>query len=341
MSVLVTGIGFVGGYVVRDLINAGHDVVLFGLFGGGPDPESARPDLANVRYLVDEEQWNDVRVIVGDITDKDLMDKAITENGVTRIIHLASLISSSSEANIPRAVDVNVGGSVNLFEAGVRHGLERIVWSSSINVFGPRSVSATGIITDESPVDPQTVYGSSKVFVERLAARYHVNHGLNVVGLRLSKVYGFGEHVKAGRGGGNSWFSDLAERPAMGLEPCTIPFGDRIMHFQYIEDISAALVKAVESDAGAGQSFVTGGDWRPIREAFDYVRSVLPDADMTLVDSSEAAGMHPGGQTNWENNFDASLVRDVLGIEFPHSMEQGLGLMISEYRRFAELPPVL
>lgn len=341
MSVLVTGIGFVGGYVVRDLINAGHEVVLFGLFGGSPDPDSDRPDLVNVRYLVGEEKWQDVRVVVGDIRDVDLLDKAITENGVTRIIHLASLISSSSEANIPRAVEVNVGGSVNIFEAGLRHDLERIVWSSSINVFGPKSASPEGLISDDSPLDPQTVYGGSKAFVERLGTRYHVNHGLNVVGLRLSKVYGFGEHVKAGRGGGNSWFSDLAERPAMGLGPCTVPFGDRSMHFQYIEDISAGLVTAVSTDAGAGQSFVTGGDCRPIRQAFDYVRSVLPDADMTLVDSAEVAGMHPGGQTNWKYDFDASLARDVLGIEFPTSVEDGLGRMISEYRRYADLPPVL
>ena len=49
MSILVTGIGFVGAYIVRDLLNEGHDVVVYGLFGGRPDQSEAFPDIENAR----------------------------------------------------------------------------------------------------------------------------------------------------------------------------------------------------------------------------------------------------------------------------------------------------
>ena len=75
------------------------------------------------------------------------------------------------------------------------------------------------MIADDSPLDPTSAYGATKACVEQIARRYHANHGLSVVGLRLGKVYGYGEHVKAGRGGGNTWFSSLLENLPWGIGP--------------------------------------------------------------------------------------------------------------------------
>ena len=227
MSVLVTGIGFVGGYIVRDLLDEGHDVVVFGLFGGRPGQSEAFPDIENAQDILGEDLWQRVRVVVGDICDGDLLSHTVEEHGVTGIVHLAAMVAAASERDIPRAVEVNVSGSVNVFEAAVRHGVERVVWASSINVFGPRSLSEDGVIDDDSPLDPTSAYGATKAFVEQIAHRYHVNHGLNVVGLRLGKVYGFGEHVKAGRGGGNTWFSTSSRTPLGGSAPTSSPSATR------------------------------------------------------------------------------------------------------------------
>lgn len=339
MSVLVTGIGFVGAYIVRDLVLAGEDVVLYGFFGGRPGSDEF-PDLDNAQYIVGKEGWQQVNVIVGDIRDRDLLSQTIDQHGVTGIIHLASIVAGASESDIPRAIDVNVSGSVNVFEAAIRQQIERVVWASSINVFGPRSVSARGDINDESPLDPGTTYGACKAFVEQIAHRYHENAGLSVVGLRLGKVYGFGEHVKAGRGGGNTWFPNLVEKPARGIGPTVVPFGDRSLDFHYIEDVSHSFLTALASRDGGGESFVTAGDYRPIREAFDFVRSVLPDARMELVDGGEAAGLQPGAQTNWAYRFDGAKARDVLGVEPRFSMEEGLHRTINAYREFDGLPAV-
>jgi len=331
MSVLVTGIGFVGGYIVRDLVAAGEDVVLYGWFGGVADSE-ARPDLDNARHIVGDVGWDRVQVVVGDIRNREALSDTIERHGVTGVIHLASIVAGASERDIPRAIDVNVDGSVNVFETALKHGVQRVVWASSINVFGPRSLRPWGGIDDESPLDPQSTYGSCKAFVEQLARRYYENHRLNAVGLRLGKVYGFGEHVKAGRGGGNTWFPNLVERPARGLGPNVVPFGEQSMDFHYIEDVARSFVTTLNSRAGAGESFVTIGDHRPIREAFEFVRSVLPDAQMQLQDGGEAAGLQPGAQTNWMYRFDGRRAKAVLGVEPTYSMEDGLLRTINAYR---------
>ena len=171
------------------------------------------------------------------------------------------------------------------------------------------------MIADDSPLDPTSAYGATKACVEQIARRYHVNHGLSVVGLRLGKVYGYGEHVKAGRGGGNTWFSSLLENPARGIGPNVVPFGDKSLDFLYVEDVSRAFLTALASREGAGQSFLTGGDYRPIREAFAFVQACVPDAEMELVDGGRRPGCRrarrPTGRTamtsRGRRRFSASI----------------------------------
>ncbi|MCA4135378.1 NAD(P)-dependent oxidoreductase [Arthrobacter sp. M4] len=340
MTVMVTGIGFVGAYIVRDLLASGSDVVLYGLFGGIPDGESDYVDIQNARQITRGQDWSRVTVVPGDIRDTALLEATLRTHKVTKVIHLASIMAAAAERDPSLAVSVNVGGSVALFEAAVRVGVERIVWASSINIYGPKSAGEDGVISDASPVDPTSVYGTTKVCVEGLAARYHLNHGLNVVGLRLGKVYGFGEHVKAGRGGGNTWFANLIELPARGLGPTVVPFGEASLGFQYIEDIASAVVAALGSTLGAGQSFLTGGDYRPVREAFEYVRSILPEAQMTLENGGEAAGLKAGAETNWARRYDGTRLAEILGFHPRFSMEQGIHATVNAYRDLAGLPAV-
>lgn len=340
MAIMVTGIGFVGAYIVRDLLDAGEDVVVYGLFGGRPEQVEAFPDIENAIYLIGQEAWSRVKVVVGDICDDELLSRTVADNNVTGIIHMAGMVAAASEGNIPRAVDVNIRGCISIFETAVKHHVGRIVWASSINVFGPRSLSPDGVIHDESPIDPTSAYGSTKAFVEQIARRYHANFGLSAVGLRLGKVYGFGEHVKAGRGGGNMWFSNLLENPARGRGGNVVPFSEKQLDFQYVEDVSAAFITALRSAEGGGRSFLNAGDYRYIREAFHFVKSCLPDADMTLTEGGEAAGLKPGAQTNWMYRFDGSQGQALLGLAPRHQMEDGLLKTINAYRLMDGLPVV-
>lgn len=337
MAVMVTGTGFIGGYVVRDLLAAGADVVLFGLFGGPGDIEGVPPpDLVFADKLIGGGLLERVRVIVGDITDPEAILRAVSENRVSSIIHLASMVTSAAAANPLRSIRVNAEGTGNLFEAATKVGVEKVVWASSIGIFGPRSL-VNGTISDDSPIDPRTLYGATKVVSEQLA-RIYADKGLDVTGIRPGRVYGYGEHVKSGRGSGSSWLMRLLHEPVVNPGNILIPFGELCVDFHYVEDVASTFVKALQSRGNSGEAYVTHGDYRSMRDAFKLVSDALPDAGLRLVDGP--ADVPKGYSTIWSYRFDASRAEAELGIRNRFSMEAGIMRTLNLYRADLGLPPL-
>jgi nucleoside-diphosphate-sugar epimerase len=339
MAVMVTGTGFVGSYVVRDLLNAGEDVVLYGYFGGSGRPASLDlPDLKFLNHLVGGGLFDKVTAVVGDITDLSAIATAIERNDVRSVIHLASKVATASAANPISAIRVNAEGTANVFEAAARLKLDKVAWASTISVFGPKSVGPSGLITDDSAYDPHDVYGATKVLCEQMARSYYEIAGLDTTGLRLSRVYGFGEHVKADRGGGSAWLLRLLYDAAVGAGPSVVPFGDQNLDFHYVEDVADGLVRALRYRNGQGRSYLTHGDYRPVAEAFDFVRGLLPDADLTLATGN--AGLPKGHSVAWAWRYDASKAEADLGIRSRFSMEAGIYRTINQNRLLAGLPAI-
>jgi nucleoside-diphosphate-sugar epimerase len=169
MTVMVTGVGHVGGYAVRDLVNAGERVVLYGYLGGQGDPDSAPPELEYLDLLLGGRLRDSVDVVIGDVSDVEAMTHAAEKHQVTSVLHFATLLSAGAQQNPLLATHVNVLGTVNVFETAARLQMEKVVWASTCDVFGPRSVSESGVISDDSVYDPGFVYGASKVASEKLA----------------------------------------------------------------------------------------------------------------------------------------------------------------------------
>lgn len=340
MTVMVTGIGHVGGYIVRDLLDAGEKVVLYGFFGGKGDPaDQFPPDLQFVDDLVGGGLRDKVDIIIGDVVSLEQMLDVMERFEVKKVVHLASLLSAGAEANPPLASSVNVVGMTNVLEAAAHQGLDKVVWASSVDVFGDDSIGADGIVRDDSPYDPPFLYGATKVLGEHLAWRYAENHGLSVTGLRLTRAYGFGEHIKAGRGGGSSWMSGMLYEPAVGTgREVVVPFGARPMDFLYLEDASAAFVKALRHVDPGARNYITRGDFRKVSEAFDFVQAIFPDAPLRLV--LEDAPLPAGSSLAWERRYDGSRAAAEIGYESTYKIETGLLRTINLNRASAGLEPV-
>jgi nucleoside-diphosphate-sugar epimerase len=289
VRILMTGgTGFIGSYVARQLLGRGDEVAAYDLL----------PDRNTLQQILTPEEAARVEIVAGDVTDLPHLLATVKRVRPERIVHLAYLLTTACQANPPLALHVNGVGTINVFEAARTLDVPRVVWASSIAVFGRRSVGPDGVVANDAPHDPATIYGVCKSLNERYARHYARAYQLDLVGLRFPVVYGPGR----ARGGGQ-FVHELIERPALGL-PGRVPYADEAVNWGYVEDIAAAVVAAVDAPELRTRIYTIGGGVATVREAAAHVRAVLPDADLTL---------ESGGTTGLLARFDTAPAAAELG----------------------------
>ncbi|MCX5742394.1 MAG: NAD-dependent epimerase/dehydratase family protein [Proteobacteria bacterium] len=170
MRILITG---AGGQIGHDLIGAlvaeGHELVSTDLAPRPPSHAHAGGD------------WQRL-----DVTDAAAVQHLFTECRPELVFHLAAILSASGEANPRLAYDVNQTGTWNVLEACRRARVNRLMFTSSIAVFGPPpSGPLPDPAPDDSPLHPGTMYGVTKVAGELLCAYYRKRYDIDCRGVRF------------------------------------------------------------------------------------------------------------------------------------------------------------
>ena len=167
------GTGFIGRRIVRELTDRGEDVVCFDL---APPP----PQQEGVTYYR------------GDVTQLPHILEACNTHGVSRIIHMAALLPPDTEDRPHFSMQVNIGGTNNVFEAARWCGIERVVYASSIAVYGVQETFGDRPVNEDDLPAPANVYGMTKAANDFAAARYRDLYGLDLRGIRICTVFGHG-----------------------------------------------------------------------------------------------------------------------------------------------------
>lgn len=239
LFILVTGAtGAVGPLVVKSFHAAGYSIRTLSI---DPPPVGIWPD--------------DIDTRIGDITDASTVQAAM--EGVESVVHLAALLHI---VNPPPALEekykrINVGGTETVVDAAVRAGIRRVVFFSTIAVYGQ---SDGRILTEDAPPRPDTFYARTKRDAEEivLEAKRAAGGRLGTV-LRLGAVYG-------GRIKGN--YQRLVQSLARGR---FVPVGNGANRrtLIYDKDVACAAVLAASHDAAAGKIFnVTDGRFHTMTE---------------------------------------------------------------------------
>lgn len=230
---LVTGgAGFVGSTIVDQLLDAGAaEVRVLDNF--------VRGTWGNLSSALETGRTN---VIEGDIRNAALVDRAC--EGVDYVFHEAALRITQC-ADVPReAVEVLIGGTLNVLESAVRHGIKKIVAASSASVYGEPSYLP---IDEAHPFNNRTMYGAGKIAGEQLLRAYFTASGLPYVAFRYFNVYGprmdtVGVYTEVMI----RWLDAIeANQP-----PLIFGTGEQSMDFVYVGDVARANLLALESDVG-------------------------------------------------------------------------------------------
>jgi nucleoside-diphosphate-sugar epimerase len=254
---LVTGaMGCLGAWVTHTLRREGAEVVSFDL-----SPNRARFDL-----IVDEAELAGIEFIVGDLTNRDSVEQAIASTGVTRVIHCAALQIPFVRANPPLGAQVNVTGTVNVFEAVRQHRdqIAGFAWASAAGVFGTPELYPDGVVRDDSLQHPMTLYGVFKQADEGIARIYWQDHGVASVGLRPWVIYGIG------RDQGLTSSTTIALLAAAARRPYEITYAGTTL-FQYAPDAAAAFVAAARAQIPGPEVFNLPG---AVASIADFVAAI-------------------------------------------------------------------
>jgi len=233
--------GCIGSWVVKALVERGDVPVVF----------DRSDDSKRLSAIIDDEDLQRVRFVIGDITDKAQVLSAFKSSGARRVIHLAGLQVPTCKADPVAGAMVNVVGTLNLFEAVREMGAAGVVYASSAAVYG--------MSEDDTPLDetaqcePSTHYGVFKRTNEGSAKIYFLDHGISSVGLRPLTVYG------VNRDTGLTSDPTKAMKAAVLGRPFHIRFGGST-DFQYVADTAAAFVACADQQPEGAFVFNLHGD---------------------------------------------------------------------------------
>ena len=266
---LVTGaLGCIGAWVLYHLAQQGKRAVSFDL-----SENRARLDL-----LMDRPQQEAAfQFVRGDLTNPAQVVEVIRAHSITHIIHLAALQVPFCRANPTLGAQVNVTGTINIFEGARQAGIKHLMYASSVAVYGPPPPEQAGQIITEMPQAPMTLYGVYKVANEGAARVYWAENGISSTTIRPYTVYGLG------RDQGMTSDPTKAMLAAAAGKPYPISFNGP-SQFHFASDIAGLCILAAERPLDGARAFNLGGKPTTCAEVVDLIRAECPEAEITFRD---------------------------------------------------------
>ncbi|MFQ5738581.1 MAG: NAD-dependent epimerase/dehydratase family protein [Acidobacteriota bacterium] len=265
---LVTGaLGCIGAWVVYHLVKQGERVVAFDI--------SDRKHRLN--FLLDPQEQVGIGFVRGDLSRFEDVVGSFQEGRVTHVIHLAALQVPFCRADPVAGAQVNVVGTVNVFEAARRSGIGHVVYASSIAVYGPASFYPPGPVKPDAPFLPKTIYGVYKEANEGTARIYWEEEGLSSTALRPHTVYG------VGRDQGVTSDPTRAMLAAAAGRDFQINFCNRVQ-LQFVSDVARQFVEASRRRLEGALAFNLGGEVVGMPELIHLIQEIVPSARISHSD---------------------------------------------------------
>ena len=234
-KVLVTGAdGFIGSHLTESLLEKGYDVKAFAYYNS-----------FNTWGWLDtlpKEKLDQIEVFTGDIRDPNGVREAM--KGVDGVFHLAALIAIPFSYHSPDSyVDTNIKGTLNVLQAARDLGTERIMVTSTSEVYGTAQYVP---IDEKHPYQGQSPYSATKIGADRLAESFYRSFGLPVSIVRPFNTFGPRQSARA-------VIPTIISQLLAGKEEIKLGSLTPTRDFNYVKDTAAGFIAIAESDRTIGE----------------------------------------------------------------------------------------
>jgi UDP-glucose 4-epimerase len=296
MRILVTGgAGFIGSHLVDAFIAAGHEAIA----------------IDNLSTGVRENVNPQARFYEADIRDAEAVGKLFAAERPEVLVHQAAQLDvRRSVADPAYDADVNIIGTLRLLQAGLEHGLKKVIFASSGGaIYGDTEVLPTPETLQPAPMSP---YGVSKLAIERYLHYYQIVQGLPSVSLRYANIYGPRQnpHGEAGV------IAIFAERLLRGQQAVVFGDGENTRDYVYVGDVVRANLAALASDRVGAYNVGTGVE-TTVNALFDRINT-LTEAGATREHAAAKAGEQR------RSCLSADLAKQELGWQPEVDLDEGL-----------------
>jgi NAD dependent epimerase/dehydratase len=309
-KVLLTGAGgFIGSHLAEELVTCGASVRAFLHY-------NSRGEEGNLKYITSEIR-REIETIHGDINDPDAVRKAV--RGASHVFHLAALIAIPYSYVHPFSfVQTNVVGSANILNSCSEFGVERLITTSTSEVYG----TAVEIPMDEGHrLHPQSPYAASKASADHLAQSYARSFDLPVVIVRPFNTFGPRQSTRA----------VIPTIIVQALRHGQVDIGSTTptRDFNFVKDIADGFALAGTAANVDGEVFNLGtGEEHSVSEVIETVASIL---GMELLVSEKADRIRPASSEVHRLVADSSKASLRLGWSPLYSFREALERTIQWY----------
>ena len=301
-KILVTGAdGFIGSHLVEMLVKEGYSVKALSLYNS----------FNNWGWLEDIDCLNQIEILSGDVRDPHFC-RHMTKD-VDVIYHLAALIAIPYSYVAPDSyVDTNVKGTLNICQAALDNGVERIIHTSTSEVYGTAQYVP---INEDHPLQPQSPYSASKIGADAMAMSYFNAFDLPLTIARPFNTYGPRQSARA-------VIPTIISQIAAGAKEIKLGDVSPTRDFNYVEDTCRGFLQLARCEESVGKTVNIGSNFEiSIGDTLNLIKDIM-QSDVNFITDNQR--LRPEKSEVFRLWCDNSLINKLTGFEVEVPIRQGL-----------------
>jgi NAD dependent epimerase/dehydratase len=301
-KILVTGAdGFIGSHLVESLVELGAHVRALNCYNS----------FNSWGWLETVNCLDQIEVVSGDVRDPHFCKK-ITK-GIDTVFHLAALIAIPYSYVAPDSyIDTNVKGTLNICQAALENGCERVIHTSTSEVYGTAQYVP---IDEKHPLQPQSPYSASKIAADAIAMSFYNAFDLPVTIVRPFNTYGPRQSARA-------VIPTIITQIAAGMDEISLGDVSPTRDFNYVKDSCRGFIALAESDPAIGQTVNVGSNYEiSVGDTLELIKELMKSEVRFITDDNRLRAEKSEVFRLWCDN---SLIQELTGFAPEYDIRSGL-----------------